>query len=177
MENKEILTKSATKPKEGSVATIKYQESAQPFGQTGSMRRKLTKEEKIAADVDLRKEWENDHKMVKGIFRYHECPRGVLGFPFLKYKWDEMQTYNLKDGEIYELPLMVAKHLNTNCWYPSYTYKNDSNGMPEVRLSEKIRRTSFQSLEFVDLEDPSMKSLTAKSPMSGVMLSGSSLPR
>ena len=172
MESHEI---SKVKTKEGTVTSLKFQESIEPKNVTRNKKSLMSKAEK---EAKLKSQWMKDSEMVRGIFRYHECPGGVLGFPFLKYKYDEMQTYNLKDGEVYELPLMVAKHLNTNCWYPSYNYKNDVNGQPVVSLAEKVRRTSFQSLEFVDIEDQSMKSLTGRKPQSGLKeQSGSSLPR
>jgi hypothetical protein len=155
--------------------SVKAQESLSPKDLTPG-KKHISADEKKANEIDLKRQWEAESKKVRGIFRYHECPGGSLSFPFLKYKWDEMITYSMKDGEVYEVPLMVAKHLNTNCWYPSYDYKNDVNGMPKVTLSEKIRRTSFQSLEFVDLEDPGMKSATSQKAMSGVMLSNSALP-
>lgn len=108
-------------------------------------------------EAELKKMWEKDSEMVRGIFRYHECPRGRMEFYFHKYKWDKGITYHLVDGEMYELPRGVAKHLNTNVCYNSYSYKNDMTGMPVVTLAEKIRRTSFQSLDYIDMGDPSMK--------------------
>ena len=95
---------------------------------------------------------DKDNEKVKGIFRFHEVPGGNMRFPFKKYKRDPLETFDMNDGEVYTIPLGVAKHLNTNCWYPSYTFKNDEAGRPSVSVAEKIRRCSFQSLEFVDIE-------------------------
>jgi len=121
----------------------------------------LTKEareqQRIQNEVALRKEWEKDRELVRGIFRNHECPGGKNSFQFRKYKWDQLATYDLMDGEVYEIPRGVAKHLNTNCSYPTYNYKNNIQGLPEVTVSERVRRFSFQSLEFMDMDDPSMK--------------------
>jgi hypothetical protein len=121
----------------------------------------MTKEEKERIkgenEMKLRALWEKDKEMVRGVFRYHECPGAQFEFSFHKYKWDPLMTYHLKDGEVYEIPRAVAKHLNTNCAYPSYIYKNDINGQPVTTLSEKVRRTSFQSLDYIDMEDPSIK--------------------
>ena len=129
-------------------------------------------------EIKLRIIWEKDSEMVRGIFRYHECPGGMLSFTFHKYKWDKMTTYHLKDGDVYEIPRSVAKHLNTNCAYPSYTYKNDVSGMPVVTLAEKVRRTSFQSLDYIDLEDPSIKiKLGTKAPGGSFNVQASSLPK
>lgn len=109
--------------------------------------------EKTSPKQNLKFQREKDREMVRGIFRFHELPGGQMDFVFKKYKEDPIEKFSLKDGEIYTLPLGVAKHLNTNCWYPSYDYKKDENGMHVSRISEKVRRCSFQSLEFVDVED------------------------
>lgn len=102
---------------------------------------------------NLRFQRDKDREMVKGIFRFHEVPGGQMDFVFKKYKEDPLEKFSLKDGEVYTLPLGVAKHLNSNCWYPSYNYKNDEQGRPVTTIAEKIRRCSFQSLEFVDIEE------------------------
>ena len=94
---------------------------------------------------------DKDRTMVRGKFIFHEVPGGQLGFMFRKYKADPLEKFELKDGEVYTVPLGVAKHLNTNCSYPSYNYKNDESGRPVVTIAEKIRRCSFQSLEFLDM--------------------------
>ena len=99
---------------------------------------------------NLKKQCEQDREKVKGIFRFYECPGGTLKFPFRAYKWDQVETYKLIDGESYELPLGVAKHLNKNGWYPEHHYTLDESGNPKMRLSQKKRRFGFQSMEFMD---------------------------
>lgn len=108
---------------------------------------------KNSSKSTLHDEQQRDREKVKGIFRFHEVPGGQMEFVFKKYKSDPLEKFSLKDGEVYSIPLGVAKHLNTNCWYPSYNYKNDDQGRPVTTLAEKIRRCSFQSLEFVDIEE------------------------
>lgn len=100
--------------------------------------------------ASLRIQRDDDRKMVKGRFMFHECPKGEMSFTFRKHKGDPVENYVMKDGEIYTVPLGVAKHLNTNCWYPTYTFKNDEAGRPVTTLSERVRRCSFQSLEFTE---------------------------
>ena len=110
------------------------------------------KNTKMAAP--LQNQRDKDKEKVKGIFRFHEVPGGQMEFVFKKYKDDPIERDSMKDGETYTVPLAVAKHLNTNCWYPSYDYKNDEQGRPVTTMAEKIRRCSFQSLEFVDIDKP-----------------------
>lgn len=96
---------------------------------------------------------DKDREKVKGVFRYYEVPGGTLEFPIRLYKGDPVVKYELRDGEVYELPLGVARHLNNNCWYPEHEYAMDKDGKPVCRIGKKRRRTGFQSLEFIDPED------------------------
>ncbi len=104
----------------------------------------------LAPNVRLQRD--KDRQKVRGKFIFHECPGGMMEFVYRFYKGDSLEPYRLKDGEIYTIPLGVARHLNTNCSYPSYTYKNNEAGQPVVSIAQKIRRCSFQSLEFIDLD-------------------------
>lgn len=93
---------------------------------------------------------------VKGIFRFYEVPGGCMSFVFKEFKGEPVERYDLMDGAVYTLPLGVAKHLNKNGWYPEYSYikgeaiKDVTNTM---KVTKKVRRFGFQSLEFVDIDD------------------------
>lgn len=103
------------------------------------------------SDEEMRQMMKNDHKIVKGIFRCYEPRGGSMTFSFRKYKGDDVLKYTLVDGDIYELPLMVAKHLNQNCWWPQHSHVLDSNGHPSVDVGKKVQRCTFDSLEFQDI--------------------------
>ena len=102
---------------------------------------------------NLRYMCDRDRQKVKGIFHFYECEGATLDFVYRAYKWDDIERYSFVDGEIYEIPLGVAKHLNKNGWYPEHVYKLDANGKPEQRIGQKRRRYGFQSLEFIDPEE------------------------
>lgn len=118
---------------------------------------KLAKEE---LKKKLAKQRDEDNQKVKGVFRYFEMPGGTLAFVFRAHKADETERYELVDGQVYEIPLGVAKHLNKNGWYPQYEYiKGESfqggygisGGM---RVARKVHRYGFSGLDFVDMEEP-----------------------
>ena len=90
---------------------------------------------------------------VKGIFRFHEVPGGSMKFVYKEFKEDPVDFYEMKDGQIYEIPLGVAKHLNNNCWYPRHSYILNADGTPRMDVGKKINRCSFQSLQFTDESD------------------------
>jgi hypothetical protein len=96
---------------------------------------------------------DKDRELVKGKFIFLECPGGTLSFNFKAYKEDPIERFDLVDGQIYTLPLGVAKHLNKNCWYPVHAYQMGEDGKASQKIGRKVRRCSFQSLEFVDIED------------------------
>lgn len=122
---------------------------------------KKTVSEKEANKINLEFQRKQDRTPIRGKFIFHEVPGGRMEFTFRKYKGDQMEKFSFADGEVATIPLGVYKHLNTNCWYPSYAYKSDEVGRPTMSVSEKIRRCSFQSLEFLDIDG----------------LSGSALPK
>jgi hypothetical protein len=103
--------------------------------------------------INYRHEFEKDSQKVKGKFIFHEVPGGAISFTYRKYREEQPKNYTFKDGDIYEIPLGVAKHLNKNCWYPQYEFMKGETAQDIQRVGQKVRRMSFQSLEFVDIED------------------------
>jgi hypothetical protein len=110
-------------------------------------------ENKVATAKNLKSMCDRDREKVKGIFKFYECEGGVLSFSFKAYKWDNVERYSFVDGEVYEIPLGVAKHLNKNGWYPVHSYMMDKDGKALMRMGQKKRRFGFQSLEFIDPEE------------------------
>ena len=117
---------------------------------------------------DLNYQRERDRQPVRGKFIFHEVPGGILSFNFHKYKDDPVESFTLKDGEIYTLPLGVAKHLNTNVAYPVHEYALDEHGKPSMQIHQKVRRCSFQSLEFMMEEDISPSNIVTAEPIPGI---------
>jgi len=112
---------------------------------------KETKKDKKKLNLDYMRD--KDRQMVKGMFKFHEVPGGQLDFSICIYKGDQVETYKLRDGEIVSIPLGVAKHLNKNLWYPEYSYVQGEDMKNVAQVTKKIRRASFSSLEFMDIED------------------------
>lgn len=104
-------------------------------------------------------------EIVPGIFKYFEAPGGTLSFTFREFKGDKPVRYDLTDGEVYRIPYGVAKHLNKNGWYPEYNFvpgdKSIQLGAAVAgfannafqKVTRKVHRYAFQSLEFTDIED------------------------
>lgn len=119
-----------------------------------------TPEKKTKANLKYMRD--KDREQVKGIFRFYEVPGGSMSFVYRAYKEDQVERFDLIDGQVYSIPLGVAKHLNKNGWYPEYEFtagEKDTQGAYNqmtgavMRVGKKVRRFGFQSLEFVDVEE------------------------
>ena len=102
---------------------------------------------------NLRYMRDKDREKVRGIFKFYEVPGGSLSFMFRKYKEDPVEKFDFIDGQIYTIPLGVAKHLNKNGKYPVHAYKMEEDGKPSRIIGRMVSRFGFQSLEFTDLSD------------------------
>ena len=113
----------------------------------------MTVATKPTVKKSLKYERDKMREKVKGIFKFYEVPGGNLSFCYKEFKEDDVEKYSFTDGQIYEIPLGVARHLNKNGWYPRHRHTLDASGNPLVDVGSKVRRFGFQSLEFVDIED------------------------
>lgn len=105
--------------------------------------------------VNLKYERDKEREMVRGIFRFHEVPGGSMSFVYKKYKEDPVERYDFLDGQIYTVPLGVARHLNKTGKYPVHAYRQNENGQASQYIGSRVSRYGFQSLEFVDIDDES----------------------
>jgi hypothetical protein len=108
---------------------------------------------KESMKANLRYQRDKDREMVRGIFKFYEVEGGEMSFVYKAYKEDPVERFDFVDGQIYTIPLGVAKHLNRNGWYPVHAYMTDENGKPTQKIGQKVRRFGFNSLEFVDIDD------------------------
>lgn len=111
-------------------------------GTAGNARKKTS-----AAEIDaLRKE---SSKKVKGIFRCFEPKGGEVTFVYREFKGDPIVRYTMRDGEEYEIPLGVARHLNKNCGYFVHGHILGPDGAPAKDKQNKHEsRMNFESVEF-----------------------------
>ncbi len=109
------------------------------------------------AKVKSSYKWEEqrlkDRKPVKGVFRFNEVSGGTLKFSYRKYKGDPVEKFTMKDGEVYTVPLGVAKHLRKSGWYPVHLYEVNETGVPSKAIGQKVHRYNFEPLEFVNDEE------------------------
>jgi len=119
---------------------------------------------------NLKYQRDKDREMVRGIFRFHEVPGGSMSFCIKLYREDEVERFDMLDGEIYTVPRGVARHLNNNLWYPEYEFIQGEDVRSIQRIGKKVQRCSFQSLEFVEDMDmmPSKPVITVENINKGI---------
>ena len=135
----------------------------------------ISSDAKVAAREKLDRCIKDDTKTVKGRFRCFETPNSSTRIQIKKYKEVPMFDKTMTDGEVYEVPLYVARHLNgtditataidgkvNSCSYPVHGYhwapgqeapKSAGDGVsgnvvPLLGVSKRVRRYGFESLEF-----------------------------
>lgn len=138
----------------------------------------IPKSTKELAQEALKKFIVEETKMVKGRFRCFENPGASQRIQVRKYPGVPMFDRVMTDGEMYEVPLYVARHLNGidvtaravdgkifTCSYPIHGFKFSGNEIPRsqegfgpsgeggipvpiIGVSKRIRRYGFESLEF-----------------------------
>lgn len=108
---------------------------------------------KKPTEKEMKWEADRDKEKVKGIFKNHENPGETLRLHFRWHPGEDIVQYELHDGQLEEIPLALARHLNKNCWVPQDQFCLDKEGKPSVEVGKKIRRFSFYPIGYVDLED------------------------
>ncbi len=123
----------------------------------------LTPSQREDAKKNLKKKRDKYREKVRGKFLFFEVPGGTLPFVYREFKGDPIEKYQFTDGEVYEIPLGVARHLNMNGHYPEYGYVPQEAGVQAsiyngfgqyaARITRKVHRFAFQSLQFLDVDD------------------------
>ena len=106
----------------------------------------ITDTRKKDAKEKLNKEYEEDSRLVTGIFKNLEAPGGTLEFAYRKYPQDPTRLYKFEDGKEYEVPICVAKHINTDCVIQHHKYLINLDG---DRIVEKDKKNSVQRYQFL----------------------------
>lgn len=91
----------------------------------------------------LRKEGE---KMIKGMFEFVDAQGGWLNFSFRYFPGDSIKTIKIVHGEICDVPMILAKHLNNVYKKVRMLPENVDTGRGSVT---KISRTRFTPVDML----------------------------
>lgn len=103
---------------------------------------------KEAQDL-LNRQYEEESRLVKGVFKNLECPGGTEEFQYRKFPQDPIRKYKLQDGETYTIPLYLAKHINVTCNEKQHQWVVDVNGNKTIDVTRGRQRFQFLSTEFM----------------------------
>ena len=96
------------------------------------------------------KERKEDAKLVKGIFKNLEVAGGDVKFPYRKHRGENIRLYHFHDGEEYEIPLGLAKHINQDTKVPIHTNLIDPNTNKRITApGSYTERFQFLSTEYM----------------------------
>lgn len=120
----------------------------------------------------------DESRLVKGVFQCFETPGASVKISYQKYPGIPMFDRVMTDGETYEIPLYVARHLNGidisagalgdpatrnpnigSCSYPVHGYKMQNPAqlpgmmdigvsVPIVGIAKRVKRYGFLNTEF-----------------------------
>lgn len=77
------------------------------------MRKKTVHKADKSKSEELIKKMRKEHeKLVKGMFEFLDAQGGWLDFSYRIFPDEDVMTFHLIHGQIYELPMGVVKHLN-----------------------------------------------------------------
>jgi len=113
------------------------------------IQKKLTTDQKKKASDIIEQARKEDSKLVKGVFKNLECPGGDLEFAYCAYKGEPIRVYRFEDGNTYEIPYGVAKHINRQCKYKRSKYLVDKDGNRILGADKPIERYQFVSTDFM----------------------------
>lgn len=100
----------------------------------------------------FQKEREADAKIIRGKFVNRENKGASLTFHYKKYKGEPLKTYRLIDGNEYDLPIGVIKHLVNNCQVEESTNDVtliDPNTYQPLYAKKMVPRFTFVTSEFL----------------------------
>ncbi len=117
------------------------------------IKKTVTPATRSEAEKKLEEEYAKDSQIVKGVFTNNENPGMGLEFVYKKYKQDPLEKYTFEHNGVYSIPLGVARHINNNTYYNVHEHTKDENGRADTRISSKVRRFTFQSMDYLDNDD------------------------
>lgn len=114
-------------------------------------RKPLTDQQRAEVQDKIRKMRKEGEKLVKGMFEFIDAQGGWFDFSYRFFPEDPIRTVKLIHGEVCDIPIILAKHLN-NCTkkvrMPPKQLNED--GKPVERGSmTKISRLRFTPMDMM----------------------------
>lgn len=109
----------------------------------------LSAEQKSKAAEKIKKMQKEGEKLVKGVFEFIDAQGGWLPFSYRWYPGEPIRTVTINHGEIIEIPLDLARHLNNVYKKVRVVRENADQGRDVVT---KYSRTRFIPMDILPEE-------------------------
>ena len=106
----------------------------------------LTATQKEEAKALIKKKQKEGEKLVKGVFEFVDAQGGWFDFSYRFYPGESIRTVKITHGEIVDIPLDLARHLNNVYKKIRVMRDNADNGQDVVT---KVSRTRFIPMDMV----------------------------
>ena len=107
----------------------------------------LTSVQKQQAAEKIKKLQKEGEKLVKGMFEFTDAQGGWLDFSYRFYPGEPIRTVKITHGEIVDIPLDLAKHLN-NIYKKVRQIRENADGGKDV--VQRTSRTRFIPMDFTE---------------------------
>lgn len=118
---------------------------------TGKSRGAVSDQQRAEVQEKIKKMRKEGEKMVKGMFEFIDAQGGWFDFNYRFFPGDPIRTIKLVHGEICDMPMILAKHLN-NCYKKVRLPPKelDENGRPVQGGSvTKLSRLRFTPVDMM----------------------------
>ena len=106
----------------------------------------MTAEQKLRSAEKIKKLQKEGEKLVKGMFEFVDAQGGWLDFSYLFYPGEPIRTVRITHGEIVDIPMDVAKHLNNVYKKVRMMRENADQGKDVIT---RISRTRFTPMDIM----------------------------
>lgn len=108
----------------------------------------MTADQKMKSAEKIKKLQKEGEKLVKGMFEFTDAQGGWLDFSYRFYPGEPVRTVHITHGEIVDIPLDLARHLN-NVYKKIRAMRENADQTQDVVV--KTSRTRFIP---IDLTEP-----------------------
>ena len=109
----------------------------------------LSAEQKSKSAERIKKLQKDGEKLVKGIFEFIDAQGGWLDFSYRFYPGEPVRTVKITHGEMIDVPLDLAKHLNNVYKKVRCMPENLDGSRKTSEVITKISRTRFIPMDMV----------------------------
>ncbi len=118
---------------------------------SANRRSPITETQRAEVQEKIKKMRKDGEKLVKGMFEFIDAQGGWFDFSYRFFPGEPIRTYKIIHGEIIDIPMIVAKHLNNiyvKVRVPSPELSEQGNPVKAGSVSKRSR-TRFTPMDMM----------------------------